>query len=421
MDIALEDKAADPTYHPVNRTTIDEVHRAFAEFKEINDRRLDELERRGSPDVLTEERLVRIEAALDRHHHRLDSLALKAARPALAPSQRSDPREADTEHKAAFNAYVRKGDVTAMHSLERKALSVGSEADGGYIVPEAGERQIMQALRDESPIRAISGSITISTSVLKRPFATSDAAGGWVGETEARPQTATPALAELTYPTMELYAMPAATLRLLDDAAVDVEGWLAAEVRATFAAQEGRAFVTGDGVNQPKGFLSYVTVSESAWAWGKIGHVATGANGAFAATGPADALLDLVFSLRANYRRQARFVMNRMTQAAVRRLKDEDGNYLWQPTLGAQLEPTLLGHPVAECDDMPDMAAGSLSIAFGDFSRGYLVVDRAGIHVLRDPFSAKPYVLFYTTKRVGGGVQDFNAIKLLRLSALRHI
>ena len=211
--------------------------------------------------------------------------------------------------------------------------------------------------------------------------------------------------------------MPAATLRLLDDAAVDIESWLAADMRAAFARQESAAFVSGNGVGRPKGFLAYGAVPDGAWAWGQLGYVATGTAGAFPAANPADCLLDLVFSLKAPYRRRARFVMNRLTQASVRKLKNADGDYLWQPTLGAVLEPTLLGYPMTDCEEMPDIAAGSLALAFGDFARGYLVVDRAGINVLRDPFTAKPYVLFYTTKRVGGGVQDFNAIKLLKFAA----
>lgn len=189
------------------------------------------------------------------------------------------------------------------------------------------------------------------------------------------------------------------------------------EVREAFAAEEGHAFINGDGVNQPKGLLSYAAVRDDAWTWGKLGYVATGIDGSFAPANPADALIDTVFSLKSPYRRNARFVMNRLTQANMRRLKDQHGNHLWLPSLAAALPATLLGYAVTDCDDMPDIAAGSLSIAFGDFSRGYLVVDRTGIHVLRDPFSSKPCVLFYCIRRVGGGVQDFNAIKLLKLAA----
>lgn len=410
----IENKALAPAPATGDITAaFDEFLRDFEAFKSTNDDRLAELETRGTADPLTEDKLGRLDKTLDRHERMICELTVRAQRPALAEPA---GRPAD-EHAAAFEGYVRKGDTAAMQRLESKALSVGSEADGGYLVPEANERQIMTALREESPIRAISGAITISTSVLKRPFATSDAASGWVGETDSRPQTMTPTIAELSFPTMELYAMPAATIPLLDDAAVNIETWIASEVRTAFAEQEGKAFVSGDGVNKPKGFLSYDAVSNDNWAWGKLGYIATGIDGDFAPAAPADTLIDLIYSPTSQYRSSARFVMNRLTQSAARKLKDGDGNYLWQPGLSAALQPTLLGYPVTECEDMPDIVEGGFSLAFGDFARGYLVVDRSGIRTLRDPYSSKPYILFYTTKRVGGGVQDFNAIKLLKFAA----
>ena len=239
---------------------------------------------------------------------------------------------------------------------------------------------------------------------------------GWVGEAAARPQTNTPVLANLQFPTMELYAMPAATSALLDDSIVNIDEWLAEEVRLSFADQEGKAFVTGDGINKPKGFTTYTTVPNATWTWGNLGYIATGVAGAFAAANPGDKILDLIYAAKAPYRANARFVMNRTTQSAIRKMKDGQGNYLWQPATVAGEAPSLMGYSVSESEDMPDIAASSLSVAFGDFQRGYLIVDRVGIRVLRDPYSAKPYVLFYTTKRVGGGVQDFDAIKFLKFS-----
>jgi HK97 family phage major capsid protein len=188
-------------------------------------------------------------------------------------------------------------------------------------------------------------------------------------------------------------------------------------VDTAFAEQEGAAFVNGDGTNKPKGFLASTIVADSAWSWGNLGYVASGAAGAFAAASPSDALVDLVYSLRAGYRQNASFVMNRKTQSAIRKFKDAQGNYLWQPPASAGAPATLMGFPLVEAEDMPDIAANALAIAFGDFRRGYLVVDRAGIRILRDPYSAKPYVLFYTTKRVGGGVQDYAAIKVMKFAA----
>jgi HK97 family phage major capsid protein len=207
--------------------------------------------------------------------------------------------------------------------------------------------------------------------------------------------------------------MPAATQTLLDDAVVDIDQWIAEEVETAFAEQEGAAFINGDGVNQPKGFLDVDTVDDAAWEWGKLGTVKTGAAGAFPAANPADVLINLVYAVRSGYRQNGTFVMNRKALSAVRKLKDQAGQYLWSPPAAAGQPSTLLGFAVAEAEDMPDIAPGAAAIAFGDFRRGYLVVDRAGVRILRDPYSAKPYVLFYTTKRVGGGVQDFAAIKLL--------
>ena len=175
--------------------------------------------------------------------------------------------------------------------------------------------------------------------------------------------------------------------------------------------------ISGDGNNKPKGFLSYATVAQSSWTWGNVGYVATSAAGAFAASDASDALIDLVYAVKAGYRQNGAFVMNRKTQSAIRKLKDATDNYIWQPPAVAGGKANLMTFPVVEAEDMPDIGANSLSVAFGDFSRGYLVVDRAGVSVLRDPYSAKPYVLFYTTKRVGGGVQDFDAFKLLKFAA----
>jgi HK97 family phage major capsid protein len=389
--------------------------RAFEAFKEANDERL--ADRRG--DVVLEEKLARIDRAIDAQARRLDDIALKNARPAIGQdSHRERARGASApEHKAAFEAYVRTGEAATLRALEAKALSVGSNADGGYLVPPEIETEIGKRLAAISPIRAIAGVRTISANVYKKPFMTAGPAVGWVGETDARPQTASPALDELSFPAMELYAMPAATATLLEDAAVNIDEWLAQEVEQVFAAQEGTAFVTGNGSSRPKGFLSYTTVDNDDWEWGKIGYVASGVSAAFPASNPSDVLVDLIYAVKAGYRQNAVFVMNRKTQSAIRKFKDTTGHYLWQPPAQLGGKASLLTFPVIEAEDMPDIAANSLSIAFGDFGRGYLVVDRAGVSVLRDPYTAKPYVLFYTTKRVGGGVQDFDAIKVMKFAA----
>jgi HK97 family phage major capsid protein len=409
---SLAGKAASGSSEDV-ALAFDEFMRAFEAFKETNEERLQQIEERISEDVVTSEKLDRINRAIDEHKAVVDQLTLKAGRPQLGGSATRSPG-AVLQHKAAFEAYVRHGETGGLHVLEEKALSVGSGADGGYLVPAETEAAVIRGVKNISPIRAIAGNRTVSATVYKKPFAITGPATGWVAETATRPETNSPTLAELSFPTMELYAMPSATQALLDDSVVNIDEWLAEEIQVAFAQQEGMAFVAGDGSNKPKGFLSYTKIANGSWAWDKIGYIATGVDGDFAASDPSDTLIDLIYSLKSDYRANAHWAMNRATQAAIRKIKDADGNYIWQPGERADLSPTLMNYPIAESEDMPNMAEDSYSVAFGDFSRGYLVVDRAGIRVLRDPYSAKPYVLFYTTKRVGGGVQDFDAIKLLK-------
>jgi HK97 family phage major capsid protein len=378
---------------------------AFEEFKRGNDQRLKDLEKRGSADVLTEQKVERLNQALDSAKAAIDRANLERARPRL---EGGAPAGAD-EYKEAFAAYVKRG--------EEKALRVGSNPDGGYLVPSETDDEITQLMAALSPIRAIASVRKISTGTYKKPVTKTGPGAGWVAETAARPETDSQVIDALSFPAAELYAMPAATSAFLDDAAVDVGQWIAEEVNAAFAQQEGIAFVTGNGTNKPKGFLAETTIAEASWEWGKLGYVATGAAGALPGSNPSDVLIDLVYALKAGYRQNASWVMNRKTQSAVRKLKDDSGNYLWQPAATADGKATLMGFELVEAEAMPDIAANSLSIAFGDFKRGYLIVDRQGVNVLRDPYSAKPYVLFYTTKRVGGGVQNYDAIKLLKFAA----
>jgi len=395
----------------------EEFMEAFEAFKDVNDRRLGEIEQKLTADVVTRDKMERVNRAVDEQKKVLDQLVLKRARPPLGSGRSQELSPEAEEHKAAFDAYVRRGDEGGLRELEAKAFSATAGADGGYLVPPETDNEIGRRVSVVSPMRALSTVRTVSSAVLKKPFAASGLATGWVAETAARPQTATPQLTELSFPTMELYAMPAATQALLDDAAVDIEAWIAGEVDIVFAEQEGDAFIRGDGINKPKGFLSYTAVADSAWSWGNLGYVATGAAGAWKTTGPSDTLIDVIYALKAGHRQNGTFMMNRKTQADVRKFKDADGNYLWRPPASAGQPASLMGFPIAEAEEMPDVGANATAVAFGDFRSGYLVVDRAGVRILRDPYSAKPYVLFYTTKRVGGGVQNFEAIKLVRFAA----
>jgi HK97 family phage major capsid protein len=401
MDGGLETKVA-----------FGDMMQAFEAFKEANDERLSQIEARMGADVVTTEKVERINRAVDEAKARLDELTLKARRPQLSGHEEQQP--SSREHKQAFESYVRKGEAQGLTGLEAKAFSVSSNPDGGFLVPPEIETEIGRRVSNFSPIRAISSVRQVSAPSYRKPFNVAGFATGWVGETAARPETATPALAEIQFPTMELYAMPSATQSLLDDAAVNIDQWIAEEVQLAFAEQEGAAFVNGNGVNRPKGFLDYTKVTDASWSWGNIGYLPTGVAGNFAAANPSDRLFDLVYSLKAGHRQNAVWVMNRRTQSAIRKIKDTTGNYMWEPAARPDGRATLMGFAVSESEAMPDIATDSFGLAFGDFGQGYLVVDRVGVRVLRDPYSAKPYVLFYTTKRVGGGVQNFEAIKLMR-------
>jgi HK97 family phage major capsid protein len=393
------------------RAIVAEMMAAFEALKAANDVRLDEIEKRGSADPLLDAKLAKIDTALDKQRTALERLALEQARPAIG----EDPRKGDPEHKSAWGAYLRKGEDSGLARLDLKALTQGTENQGGYVAPPELDRLIEARLMAASPMRQIATVRQTSAQVFRKPVSLG-AQSAWAAETGSRAETTAPTLSLLQFPAAELYAMPAATQTLLDDAYADIDEWLADEVEASFAAQESAAFVSGDGSNKPRGFLDYDMIAEASHAWDKIGFILSGGAGAFAASNPADKLIDLVYALKSQFRANARFVMNRRTVSAVRKLKDTEGNYLWRPG-GAGEAASLLGYQVTEIEDMPDIAADAFAIAFGDFRRGYLIVDRQGARVLRDPYSAKPYVLFYTTKRVGGGVQNFDAIKVMKFAA----
>ena len=397
---------------PEARAAMHEMMAAFEAFKGANDARLDEIEKKASADTLLEEKVARIDQAVSQAQARLDRAMSDARRPAIG----GEPAVAASapEAKAAFEGYVRTGRELG---LELKAGLSSASNSGGYVAPPETERAIERRLMTVSPMREIATVRTVASGVFRKPVSTAGVASGWVAETAARPETDPATLALLEFPAADLYANPAATQSLLDDALVDLDEWLAGEVEDAFAAQETTAFVTGDGVNKPKGFLGYSIVADASHAWGDIGYVASGAAGAFAASSPSDRLIDLIYAPKAQFRPNGRFVMNRKTVSAVRKFKDADGNYIWSPASRPGETASLLGYPVTEIETMPDIAANSHAIAFGDFQRGYLIVDRAGVRVLRDPYSAKPYVLFYTTKRVGGGIQNFDAIKVMKFAA----
>lgn len=378
----------------------------FEAFKAANDERLSAIET-GRGDMLLEEKVARLDKALGETKSALDRITLNAATPFVDEQTEAAPQ--------GWSAYLRSGDERGLARLDTKSLNAGSDADGGYLAPPQLDRLIEARLLTASPMRQISTVRQTSSGTFRKPVSLGSAAS-WAAETGARAETTSPTLSLLDFPAAELYAMPAATQALLDDAFIDIDEWLADEVQDAFSAQENAAFVTGTGSNQPKGFLSYTRIADASHAWDKIGYIAAGAAGGFATGEEVERLLDLIYAVKPGLRANARFVMNRRTLSALRKVKDGDGRYIFAPGMGGEAA-SLLGFPITEMEDMPDIAADATPIAFGDFKRGYLIVDRQGARVLRDPYSAKPYVLFYTTKRVGGGVQNFDAIKLMKFAA----
>jgi HK97 family phage major capsid protein len=313
----------------------------------------------------------------------------------------------------AFAGFVRSG-----ATVEMKAFTGVTGDAGGYAVPREIDAVIDSLLKSASPIRAVANVVKVGTAGYRKLVTTGGTPSGWAAETQGRPETATPVFQEIAPPMGELYANPSASQAMLDDAQFDVEEWLAGEIAAEFAKAEGAAFVGGNGVNRPKGFLTYPTAVsvDGARAFGTLQYLASGAAADFGAN-PQERLIDLVQSLRAPYRQGACFVMNAQTLARIRKFKTADGAFVWQPSLSAGQPASLLGYPVVEAEDMPDVAANALAIAFGNFRAGYVVAERSETAILRDPYSNKPFVGFYATKRVGGAVANSEAIKLLKIAA----
>lgn len=393
------------------QTTLDDMSKTFEDFKKANDERLDALEKSGHVDALLQEKMDRIQTHLDQTEERLQRMDIAHQRPAI--DQEADPFP---NHTHAFMDYIRKGVDAPLHHYEQKSLSTTTDRDGGYLVPSGLHDRLYSTLQSTSIMRSLANVREISSSALEMLIDKDSADAGWVAETEEREETKTPELAKMRIPVHEMYARPRATQKLLDDANVNVEDWLAQKIAQKMATMENEAFLQGDGDNKPKGILSYETCSLRDWEWGKLEETPSGEDGGFPDEGAANVLLDLFHSLKAPYLTGASWIMSRATQGILRTLRDPDNHqYLWQPPLAGVPTPTLLGYPIHLCDDMPSLVAGvpSKSILFGNFQEGYQIVDRTGMRVLRDPYSSKPYVEFYTTRRVGGDVLNFEAIKVL--------
>lgn len=322
--------------------------------------------------------------------------------------------EAGAPHQKAFNAYLRSGDDDGLRGLEieAKGLSTAVNSDGGYLVDPQTSDTVKSTLNATASIRAIASVVNVEATSYDVLIDHSDVDTGWATEAGGVSEGATPSIDRISIQLHELSALPKASQRLLDDSAFDIEGWLAGRIADKFARAEAAAFINGDGIDKPKGFLAHTSVDNDVWAWGNLGYVPTGVDGDVTP----EAIIDVVYALGAEYRANGTFVMNSKTAGLVRKLKDNDGRFMWSDGLAAGQPATLMGYPVVVAEDMPDVSTGADAIAFGDFAAGYTVAERPDLRILRDPFSAKPHVLFYATKRVGGDVSDFAAIKLLKFA-----
>jgi HK97 family phage major capsid protein len=343
----------------------------------------------------------------------LNAKSITYARPPLSAAA-----DVEVPHKKAFSAYLRSGDDDGLRglTLEGKAMSTAVAADGGYLVDPQTADTIRSMLVSTSSLRAVAGIVQIEATSYDVLIDRSEVGSGWATEAGPQADTSTPTIERVSIKLHELSAMPKASQRLLDDSAFDVENWLAGKVATRFIRAEASAFINGDGVDKPKGILLPTKVANASWTWGNLGYVPTGAAADFAASNASDCIVNLVYALGAEYRANRTFIMNSKTAGAVRKMKDADGRFMWGDSLQAGEPARLMGYPVLICEDMPDVGANTYPIAFGDFRSGYTIAERPDLRILRDPFSAKPNVLFYANKRVGGDITDFAAIKLLKVA-----
>lgn len=389
---------------------VSKLGNAWEQFKQVNEARLRDIEKKGHADPLYMEHLGKISTVLDQYKERVDRLETVVARPGsyIAPEVKSFA--GDNEYRKAFCLYLRKGLDASLEALQTKSLSVGTDADGGYLVTEQMSDRIVKRIYESSPMRQLARVETISTEGLDLIEDSGDAGASWTTETGSVSETTSPQIGKNTIGVFEMYAQPMATQKLVDDASIDIEAWVAEKIADKFARLEATAFISGNGTSQPKGILSYTAGN----SWGQIEQVNSGVDGEVTA----DGLINLYYSLKEVHTRNATFLMNRAVLREVRLIKETTTDqYIWQPGLAAGTPDTLLGVPVMQAADMPVAANNSLSVAVGDFREAYVIVDRIGLRILRDPYTNKPFIKFYTTRRVGGEVVNTDAIKLLKLAA----
>lgn len=404
----------------------------FEEFKNANDARLKELEK-GVNDPIQAEKVDRINNALTDVQAEITRIMEKVAANELAGSGASADLQAQArnfsktvgqdvsaedlgKYASGLDTYMRVGNEHRRFSEVRNLMEVGSDPAGGYTVTPDMSGRIIKKIFETSPARQLFSVVSIGTDAIEGMIDRDDLDSGWVGEKQARPETGTPELGKWRIDVHEQYAMPKVTQKLLDDSGFDIEAWLSAKVADKFTRVENAATFSGDGVNKPRGILTYQTAAtpDATRAWEVFEHIVSGATGTITNN---DFLINLVFALKAAYRANASWTMNRKTLGYVRTLKDGDGNYLWQPDFTQRQGGSLLGYGIVEAEDMPDIASNALSIGFGDFKSAYQIVDRMGIRVLRDPYTEKGFVKLYTTKRMGGAALDFDAAKFMKFAA----
>lgn len=402
------------------KQTIDELGRAWEQFKSNNEDQIKAAARGVSASVYEEkavklnDRISELQAKLDEGQKSLNDVLARLERPGTG----GGPLVSD--HQKAYTQWMRRGESN-LSADQAKAMSVGSDPDGGYLVPVDMSGRIAAKIFETSNIRAIAQVDSTNSDAVEGLNDNDEVSTGWVSETGTRSETDTPELGKWRIEVHEQCAEPRITQKLLDDSALDVGAWLERKIIDKFVRTENNAFVVGNGVGKPRGFAGgYATAAtaDSSRAWGTLEHINSGANGDFAASNPSDKLLDVVYALKEGYRTGARWVMPRAVMLRIRKFKESTTNaYIWQPGLSAGQPALVLGYATTEADDMPALATGSLSLAFGNFRVGYQIFDRLGIRTLRDNLTTKGYVKFYTTKRVGGGVTNFEAIKLLKFQS----
>ncbi len=369
--------------------TVDTLVQSFQEYKTQND-----------------ERFETINQEVAKKTARLEQYEIAQNRPQMTSLEGNTSMES-TEYKGAFASYVRRGEEAPLQALEKKNLSTLTDADGGYMIPQTLIAKLEKDLSDVSVVRRLSNVMQVSSSSVDLLLNTTGAAAGWTGEEDDRDATDSPKLQKLVVPVHEMYAKPRATQKLLDDASINVDQWLSESVAHRLAELENRAFLYGDGDKKPTGILSFSTADTS--SWGEFARLNYDTDNLI------DNLVDMFAGIKGEYLNEACWLMSRATLALVRKLKDQDGRHIWQPSLDASTPSTLLGNKVEICDELPALGSDNeeTAIIFGNFNRAYQVVDRQGATVLRDPYSAKPYVEFYTTKRVGGNVVNFDSLIML--------